>query len=90
MATVDPVFAVLASAVYEKGRDPRNLLINLPEGVTPVSNPELAHFRDDATGFEAGAYLYNGKVVISFAGTLVGLEVLPPTPCWVWALPRRR
>lgn len=72
MATVDPIFAVLSAAVYEKGRNEENLIRNLPDGVTLVTEPTLAHFRDDSTGFEAGAYFYGGLVVIAYAGTLPG------------------
>jgi hypothetical protein len=72
MPTVDPVLAFLAAAVYEKGRSDSNLLISLPPGVTRVANPELAHDRNDFTGFEASAYHYNGQIVISYAGTLPG------------------
>lgn len=76
MATVDPIFAVLSAAVYEKGRNEENRIRNLPAGVTPVDWPALAHFRDDSTGFEAGAYFYDDgtsrRIVISYAGTLPG------------------
>jgi len=37
MATVDPIFAVLSAAVYENGRREANLIVNLPDGVTPVT-----------------------------------------------------
>src|SRR5712671_405347 len=66
---VDPTYAVLSLAAYVEGRNNANLLKSLPPGVGIVSNPDLAHFSDPISGFEASTFFYDGKVVISFAGT---------------------
>jgi hypothetical protein len=70
---VDSVYAVLAATAYENGRDKANLLWNLrPNGAIPLTGPgNLTRWQNDATGFEASAFAYNGKIVIAYAGTLI-------------------
>jgi hypothetical protein len=69
---VDPVYAVLSAMAYENGRDRANLLSALrPGGAVQITVPGLGSFRDDLTGFEASAFVYNGQVVIAYAGTVV-------------------
>lgn len=70
--SADPnaVYAVLSAMAYEQGRRPENLLTDLrPGGAVPISGP-LGRIRDDATGFEASAFVYDGRIVIAYGGTL--------------------
>lgn len=62
--------AVISASVYQEGRSQLNR-ISLPPGATKIALPGLAdgHVSDLASGFEAGVYRYQGKVVLAFAGT---------------------
>ena len=68
MMDLTAVLAGLSAAAYVEGRDPILELINLPPGVTRLPGA-LGHTPHSDSGFEASAFLYDGKIVISFAGT---------------------
>ena len=68
MMDLTAVLAGLSAAAYVEGRNPFFELIDLPPGVTRLPGA-LGHTPHSDSGFEASAFLYDGKIVISFAGT---------------------
>ena len=67
MMNINVVLAGLSAAAYVEGRDPAER-VDLPPGVTRLPGA-LGHTPHSESGFEASAFLYDGKIVISFAGT---------------------
>lgn len=67
MTDFTAVLAALSAAAYVEGR-PDEAIVGLPPGVTPLPGA-LGHTPHSESGFEATAFLYDGKIVISFAGT---------------------
>lgn len=62
------VLAGLSAAAYVEGKDQALELVGLPPGVTRLPGA-LGHTPHSESDFEASAFLYDGKIVISFAGT---------------------
>jgi Ca2+-binding RTX toxin-like protein len=68
MDTFDLACAVLSSAAYQAGFDPKNRISPLSDA---VRLPGTLGYKSigGSSGFEASAYEYQGKIVVSYAGT---------------------
>ena len=68
MTDFNAVLALLSAAAYREGRSSNQWITKLPIGVDPLPG-SLGYVSNTDSGFEASAFLYDGKIVISYAGT---------------------
>jgi putative lipase involved disintegration of autophagic bodies len=68
MTDFNAVLALLSAAAYREGRSSFEWITKWPTGVDRLPG-SLGYVSNTDSGFEASAFLYDGKIVISFAGT---------------------
>ena len=68
MTDFNSVLAILSAAAYREGRSSSERITNWSVGVDRLPG-SLGYASNADSGFEASAFLYDGKIVILFAGT---------------------